>query len=214
MKKVYFISGLGADRRVYSFLDLTFCEAVYVDWIKPFDKETLEAYAHRLRNEIPDPHPIIVGLSFGGMLATEMAKSDPDLRAIIISSSKTTDEFPRYLRAGKYFPFYKWMSGKLMKRSAHWIKWVFGRNGKEQKKVFLEIIRDVDTDFTKWAIDAILHWKNKVAPKNVTHLHGTADRLLPYRLVRADYMIKGGNHVMPMDSHVEISALLKKLIEQ
>ena len=213
MKKVYFIAGLGADRRVFSFLDLSFCEAVYVDWIKPLDKESLEGYAHRLRKKIPEAHPIIVGLSFGGMLATEMAKAEPAMKAIIISSNKTAKEFPIYLRIGKYVPFYRWMSGDMMKRSARWIKWVFGRNGPEQKKVYFEILRDTDTDFTKWAIDAILNWRNQEVPKNVIHLHGTADRLLPHRLVKADYIVKGGNHVMPMDSHVEVSALLKKLID-
>jgi len=213
MKKVYFISGLGADKRVFSFLDLSFCEPVYIDWIKPVSKESLQSYALRLRQSIPEPDPIIVGISFGGMLATEMAKADPGTHVIIISSNKTADEFPKYLRIGKYFPFYKWMPGKLMKQSAYLIKWVFGRNGKEQKKVFLEIIRDTDPDFTKWAIGAILNWKNKEIPANLVHMHGTADRLLPHRLVRADHLIKGGNHVMPMDSHEEVSALLKQLIQ-
>ncbi len=212
MKTVYFISGLGADKRVFSFLDLSFCDPVYIDWIKPDKNESLESYALRLRSEIPETNPIIVGISFGGMLATEMAKSDANVKAIIISSTKTAKEFPKYLRAGKYFPFYKWMSGKMMKRSAHFIKWVFGKNGKEQKRVYLEIVRDTDTDFVKWAITSILNWKNKEVPKNLVHMHGTADRLLPHRLVKADHLIKGGNHVMPMDSHAEVSALLKDLI--
>jgi pimeloyl-ACP methyl ester carboxylesterase len=213
MKKVYFISGLGADRRVFSFLNLSFCEPVFVEWIKPARKESLESYALRLRKTIPSADPVIVGLSFGGMLATEMAKADPLAKAIIISSTKTAKELPWYLRAGRYLPFYKWMPGKMMKRSAHMIKWMFGRNGKEQKKVFLQIIRDTDTDFTKWAISAILNWQNQQVPENLIHMHGTADRLLPHRLVKADFLIKGGNHVMPIDSHEEISALLKELIE-
>jgi pimeloyl-ACP methyl ester carboxylesterase len=213
MKKVYFISGLGADKRVFSFLDLSFCEPVYIDWIEPLKKESLESYALRLRKHIPAKNPIVVGISFGGMLATEMAKADANLKAIIISSNKTADEFPKYLRAGKYFPFYKWMPGKMMKRSAHFIKWVFGKNGKEQKKVYFEIVRDTDPDFVKWAITAILNWKNKEIPKNLIHMHGTADRLLPHRYVKADHLIKGGNHVMPMDSHIEVSALLKELIQ-
>jgi len=212
MKTVYFISGLGADKRVFSFLDLSFCQPVYVDWIEPLVNESLESYALRLRKTISQTDPTIVGISFGGMLATEMAKADPGMRAIIISSNKTADEFPKYLRLGKYFPFYKWLPGKMMKRSAYLIKWIFGRNGKEQKKVFLEIVRDTDPDFVKWAITSILNWKNKEIPKNLVHLHGTADRLLPHRLVKADHLIKGGNHVMPMDSHAAVSALLKELI--
>jgi len=213
MKKVYFLSGLGADRRVFSFLDLSFCEPIHIDWIKPLKNESLESYAMRLRREIPEANPIIVGISFGGMLATEMAKAEPGIKAIIISSNKTAKEFPGYLRIGKYFPVYKWISGRIIKNSAHLFKWIFGKNGAEQKKVFHQIIRDADTDFVKWAIEAILNWKNDEVPNNVIHLHGTADRLLPHRLVKADYLIEGGNHVMPMDSHDEVSRLLKKLID-
>ncbi len=213
MKKVYFISGLGADKRVFSFLDLSFCEPIYIDWIDPLKKESLESYALRLRNSILQTDPVIVGISFGGMLATEMAKADPKVKAIIISSNKTADEFPTYLRIGKYLPIYKWMPGKVMKQSAYIIKWVFGRNGKEQKRVFLEIVRDTNPDFVKWAITSILNWKNREVPKNLIHLHGTADRLLPHRFVKADHLVKGGNHVMPMDSHEEVSALLRELIQ-
>lgn len=212
MKKVYFISGLGADKRVFSFLDLSFCEPVYIDWIEPLKKESLESYALRLRKKIPQKNPVVVGISFGGMLATEMAKADPHIKAIIISSSKTAKEFPKHIRAFKYFPFYKWLPGKMMKGSAYFFKSVLGKNGKEQKKVLLAIIRDTDPVFVKWSIAAILNWNNKETPGNVIHIHGTADKLLPYRLVKADHTIKGGNHVMPMDSHEEISELLKKLI--
>ena len=54
MKKVYFISGLGADKRIFSFLDLSFCEPVFIDWITPLKNESLESYALRLRKQIPD----------------------------------------------------------------------------------------------------------------------------------------------------------------
>ena len=213
MKKVYFISGLGGDKRVFSFLDLSFCDPVFIEWIKPLKKESLESYARRLLETIPEKNPTIVGVSFGGMLTTEMAKTNPAIKAIIISSNKTAKEFPRYLRVGKYFPAYQWIPAKIANHSAYAIKWIVGRNGKEQKKVLLQIIRSMDVAFAKWCIYAIMHWKNKEVPKNVIHIHGTGDILLPYRKVRADYTIKKGNHVMVMDSHPEISALLKKLIE-
>ena len=79
-------------------------------------------------------------------------------------------------------------------------------------KIYFEIVRDTDPEFLKWSITAILNWKNKEVPNNLVHMHGTADRLLPHRLVKADYLVEGGNHVMPMDSHEEVSALLKTLI--
>ncbi|MBC7950110.1 MAG: alpha/beta hydrolase [Chitinophagaceae bacterium] len=212
MKKVYFISGLGADKRVFSFLDLSFCEPVYIDWIPPEKNETLENYATRLRGLIDEPKPTIVGISFGGMLATEMAKRDPSINAILMASSKTASEIPRYLKAARYFPFFNWVPPGLLKRSTYLVKQMVGRNDPDQKRILLDIIRDSDMLFVKWAMNAILRWKNTEVPGNIIHIHGTADRILPYRLVHSDYTIQGGSHVLPMDQHAEISALLKKLV--
>lgn len=213
MKKVYFISGLGADKRVFSFLDLSFCEPVFIDWITPETSESLQHYALRLRRSIPEEAPCIIGISFGGMLATEMAKADPLVKAIIIASNKTSDEFPSYLRTGSYFPIYKWTSASLAKNFMLRSAWILGGKSKEAKDLLQQIIMDADILFVRWAIGAILQWKNKEVPANLIHLHGTADKLLPYRYVKADHTIEGGTHVMPLDDHEEVSALLRKLIE-
>jgi pimeloyl-ACP methyl ester carboxylesterase len=213
LKKVYFISGLGANRRAFDFLDLSFCEPVFIEWIKPLPKETLEHYAVRLKEGITDPNPVVVGVSFGGMLATEMAKRDPSLKAILISSSKTAAEFPAYLRVGKYLPVYKWLPPKMVKAAGRLSKNIVGPKGKEEKKVFMQILKDTDHTFTNWATEAILKWSNKEVPQNVIHIHGDADRLLPYRLVKCNHRIKGGTHLMIFDKAKELSVLLKQLVD-
>lgn len=213
MKKVFFISGLGADKRVFSLLDLSFCEPVFIDWITPSKKESLEAYALRLREQIKEDAPTIIGISFGGMLVAEMAKADATINAIIISSNKLSSEFPKYLRAGKYFPLYKLMPSHLLKKTTLLCKGILGAKGADQKKLLVQILKDTDTRFLKWAIGAILSWKNNIAPGNLIHIHGTGDKLLPYKLVKADHTIAKGTHVMPLDNADEISALLKKLVD-
>jgi pimeloyl-ACP methyl ester carboxylesterase len=211
MKKVYFISGLGADKRAFSFLDLSFCEPVFIEWIKPLPKESLKSYALRLRKQIPEEHPTVVGVSFGGMLATEMAKEDKLMYVIIIASNKSSAEFPAYLRVGKYLPVYKWLPEKLIKNKTI-LNWVLGVEKDEQRKLINAIVADTDPFFLKWAIDAILHWKDTSITDNVKHIHGTADKLLPYRFTKADHTIEGGTHIMTMYKHKEISELLSKLI--
>ena len=212
MKKVYFLSGLGADKRAFSLLDLSFCEPVFIDWIKPLKNELLANYAGRLRKQIPEEHPVVVGVSFGGMLASEMAKSDPLMKVIIIASNKSAAEFPYYLRLGKYFPVYRWMPEKLIKSGRN-LNWVLGVKDKAQKKLLSDIVADIDPAFLKWAIYAILHWQEKNAPANITHIHGSADKLLPFRYVRADYKIEGGTHLISINKPKEISTLLQKLVE-
>lgn len=212
MKKVYFISGLGADKRAFTFLDLSFCEPVFIEWIKPLQNESLQQYAIRLKEQIKDPAPVIIGVSFGGMLATEIAKSDATAKVIIISSNKVKKEFPRMLLIGKYIPAYKWVPSTLLKKAGMFRRMFFGPIGEKQKKIFHQILKDTDTDFTKWAVYSILHWDNTTIPENITHIHGTSDKLLPYRYVKADFTIDKGTHLMVMNRPEEISNLLKKLI--
>lgn len=144
MQQVYFIGGLGADKRVFSLLDLSFCNPVFLEWLAPVHSETLEKYALRLKALIQEPQPVIVGLSFGGMLVTEMAKADPDMRGIIISSNKTASEFPSQLRLGKYFPAYQWMPSTALTRIMTANSWILGGKGKEQKHLLRQIIIDTD----------------------------------------------------------------------
>jgi pimeloyl-ACP methyl ester carboxylesterase len=212
MKKVYFISGLGADKRSFGFLDLSFCEPVYIQWLPPNSKETLAEYAERLFKLINDEEATIVGLSFGGMLATEMAKHHPKTKVIIISSAKTYKEIPGYLRFWRMMPVYNYFPEKRMKSSGGVILRILGARGAEQKKVQHEIIQASNPAFTRWAMDAIVKWNNTTIPENVIHIHGMADRLLPYRYLKAHHVIDGGEHVMIMDKAAEVSALLKRLI--
>lgn len=211
-KKVYFISGLGADRRAFSLLDLSFCEPVFVDWIVPEPHEPLAHYALRLKDQITEPAPVIVGLSFGGMLASEIALADPSARVVIISSNKTKSEFPRGLLIGKYLPLYKWVPAPLLKKRPLLSSIFLSPHGKTQKELFNAIARDSDYSFTKWAIEAILNWKNSRVPVNLQHIHGTADRLLPYRRVKADFTVKGGTHLMIMNNPAELSSILREII--
>lgn len=212
MQKVHFIPGLGADSRSFGFLDLSYCDAGFVKWITPNPKEKLASYAERLFECIGDEEAAIVGLSFGGMLATEIAKAHPLTKVIIIASSKTHLEIPGYLRLWRHFPIYKLHSNRIKNSAGGFVLNVLGAKGAEQKKLQLQIMKDSDPAFTRWAMGAIVNWNNTVVPKNIIHIHGTADKLLPYRYVKADYAIKDGEHVMIMDRAEEVSQLLKQLI--
>ncbi|MCR6720909.1 MAG: alpha/beta hydrolase [Chitinophagaceae bacterium] len=146
MQKVYFISGLGADARAFSLLDLSFCEPVFVNWITPLPKESLDSYAQRMMEQISDSDATIVGLSFGGMLASSMAAKNPTLKVIVLASNKCAAEFPTCLRFGKYFPVYNWMPNGFYKQRGNIKHWLFGARSPEAKKVFAAIQQDSDPE--------------------------------------------------------------------
>ncbi len=71
MCKIYFISGLGADERVFQSLSIEKSHAaIYIKWFEPFTKETLVQYVERLKVQInQDEAYILLGVLFGGIVA-------------------------------------------------------------------------------------------------------------------------------------------------
>lgn len=210
--KLYFLSGMGADKRVFQFLDLSFCEPVFIDWIKPKEKENLQSYALRIREQMGEENPSIVGLSFGGMLAAEIAKTNPEIKAVIISSCKIHSELPPYFKAVKNFRAYRALPHSFIRALTVRSGWLFGARGARQLKIFKSIIQESNLSFDYWALDSIAGWRNTEVPANVKHIHGTADLILPYRYVHPDFTVKGGTHLMVMNQHKEISSILKKIL--
>ena len=102
MKQIYCISGLGADKRAFQYLSIPNHQLNFVEWMVPNKGETIEAYTTKLLTQIKTENPILIGMSFGGIIAIEMAKQIKTEQVILISSVKTKFEFPflyRFLAA-------------------------------------------------------------------------------------------------------------------
>ena len=212
MEKVYFISGLGADERAFSFLDLSFCDPVFLRWEKPGLNEPIASYVARLKRQIPDEYPVIVGLSFGGMLAVEMAKAFKYRKIILLSSAKTRSEIPFYLRFMRYVPIHRLATPSLLKAANQLAYKLMGIHKRRDKILFSQMLAQADDAFLKWAVNSIINWQNNQVPGNLVHIHGTKDILLPYIFVKADVTVKDGVHLMVMNRPEVISKLLKEAI--
>lgn len=212
-KKVYLISGLGADHSVFAKLDLSFCEPVFLDWIQPLKDDTLRSYALRMAEKIEEPNATIIGLSMGGMMASEIVAAHPGMRAVIVSSNRTANEFPPYNRFMiRYIPVYQLSTRWILRLIFPFHSWVLGAESDSDRERLRGVIERIDLDFVKWCIAAIGNWDRRTPATNVLHIHGTADRLLPYRYVKPDYTIRGAGHLMILNRAGEISELLRKLV--
>ncbi|RYU96556.1 alpha/beta hydrolase [Emticicia agri] len=208
MKHLYIFSGLGVDERVFKYLDFTDFEVTFIKWVQPDANESIEDYAKRLTGQITAEKPVIVGLSFGGMMAIEITKHLPAEKVILIASAKTFKEIPFYYRWAGYLKLHKILPVKVFKQHTFINDWFFGIETKEHRKIFAEILYDLDAYFLRWAIDKILCWKNLTIPPNVIHIHGDTDRILPIHFVNADFVIKGGGHFMTVSQAKELTELL------
>lgn len=212
--KVYFISGLAADRRVFRNIRLPEgYETVYLDWITQLPGESLESYAARLAKKIDTTEKfVLIGLSMGGMIASEIAKTHHPQLTILISSVPVYSHFPRRFRLARKLKMHRLIPVSMFK-SASVIKRLFAPESREDKQVLLQLVKESDPAFIKWALGAILHWKNETVPIPMAHIHGSKDEILPVRYTRPTHIIAKGTHLMVMNRAAEVNNLLKDLLE-
>lgn len=206
---IYILSGLGADERAFGRLDLSGLDIRFIPWLPVHKKEPLSEYVSRLAEGIKEGEIVIIGLSFGGMVAQEIAKIKKCRKLILISSFKGPWELPFYyrlalgLRMQRILPLFA--MGKVSKLT----KWFFGARTKEDTALLNRIIADTNSEFLLWALEQIRSWKgNKQFP--VYAIHGSNDRIIPSKSVRVDHCIEGGGHFMVWTRAQEISEVLKK----
>lgn len=211
--KVYFISGLAADKRVFRSIQLPEgFEAVYLDWIQPDKDESLPQYALRLAANINKEEPFaLVGLSFGGMLATEIAKQYQPAATILISSVPVSNQLPGYFRVAGKLGLHKIVPVSLLKTSAS-VKRFVSREHSEVKKILWQIIHESDSGLIKWSMNAILNWHNETIPQPVWHIHGTKDEILPVRYTNPTHTIPKEGHMLVMTRPDAVNAFLAKVL--
>jgi hypothetical protein len=116
MLTLNFISGLGADERVFQFLNLIDSEKNYIEWIEPFKNETIENYVKRLSLQIDTSKTnILICVSFGGLIGIELSKILKFEKIIIISSVKNRSEIPFYYQIVGKLKFYRLIPASLLK---------------------------------------------------------------------------------------------------
>lgn len=208
--KIYGLSGLGADKRVFNFLNLEY-PLIPVEWIEPDENETLKDYSIRL-SKMMDANSdfVLVGISFGGLVAVEISKILKPKLTILISSAETKDELrPIYRGVGKT-GLLNSLPDKLFDPPRNIAKFIFGTSN----KILLDsILDDTDSGFAKWAINELVNWSNLDRLQNVVRIHGTKDKLIPWNGSGKVELIDNGEHFMIVDRADEISEIINETIK-
>jgi len=207
--RAYFISGLGADKKAFQRIQLPQgYEPVYLEWISPQKEESLTDYARRFSSQIKnDDAFILIGLSFGGMLATEIAKLRKPLKTIIISSIGSSNELPWYFKRAGRIGLHKYVPIKLL-GAATVLKNMMGAASKEDKAIIYHYAKFADPGLIRWSLNAIINWQQPERLPGIVHLHGSNDHMLPLRFTHPDYIIKNGGHLMVFNKAEEVNKIL------
>ncbi len=207
--KLYGISGLGADKRVFDSLILNY-EFIPIDWITPYKNESIKDYSKRLSSAIDTKKEFcLIGVSFGGLIATEINQILCPKITILISSAHTKSELRTIFRWFGKTKLIKLIPSFLFDPPRSIAKYLFGA---KNNKLLYNILDDTDLNFAKWAVTELINWKNITQQENVFKINGTSDKLIPPKGNTEMELVDKGEHFMIVDRANEISKIINDKI--
>lgn len=212
MKPIYCISGLGSDEKIFSKLELGENKVTYLGWKIPEKNEPISHYAARMAADIKDENPILIGLSFGGMMSIEIAKILTVEKVVLISSIKQHRELPSFMRIAGKLKLDKIVPLKPYSFLTPYQNYQIGVRTAAQRKLVNEYRHSVNQQYIDWAIHEILNWKNEWIPDRLIHIHGESDLIFPINRLKVNYSIPKGGHLMILNNAIEINKILKEII--
>lgn len=213
---LYLLPGTGADERLFHQLDLAAYDTVNVRLPVAGPRESMRAYALRVaRAQIDTTRPFaLLGVSLGGMVATEITAAYPDLVAatLIVASAKTRHELPPTYRLGRRVPAYRLVGGRTMRWFTKRAQPRLEPMEDEQRDLFIDMIYAKDPRFVQRAVGLMVRWNREQAPAGITHVHGTDDRTLPYKYVRPTVTVPDEGHMLTYSRPDIVEAALVEVL--
>ncbi|TDD97300.1 alpha/beta hydrolase family protein [Flavobacterium cellulosilyticum] len=211
---VYFMPGLAASAAIFERIVLpeNLFEMLLLEWEIPLEKESLAAYAKRMTKKITHPNPVLIGVSFGGILVQEMAAFIDTRKVIIISSVKSNLEFPMRMKLAKSTKAYKLIPTALLANLEGLAQFSFGTKINTRLKLYEKFLCVRDKNYLDWAVEQVVLWERTVEDKKVIHIHGDEDDVFPIKNIHNCVVVKGGTHIMVLNKYKWLNENLPKII--
>ena len=189
-------------------------EIHFLKWAKPVLNESIENYSKRFLDFIKHENPILIGVSFGGLIVQEISKLIDVEKVIIISSIKSNRELPLYMKSAKFLKLYNYFPLKLFDDVFNISKSL--KINKIYKKLDLidKYLSVRDENYLKWAIREILNWKQEKPLQEVIHIHGDRDLTFPISLIKDCIIVPGATHALILTKYRWLNKNLTLLIEE
>lgn len=211
---VYLFPGQGSDSALFSGLHFDDRFTLhYIHLPTPEKGADMKTYACQVMEQMDTgSYPVLIGVSLGGMVCTELADMVRCRKIIVISSATDRRELPYRYRFQRYIPLYKLVPRKMMKEGALILQPVVEPDRNNDKEVFKKMLGSKDPLYIKRTVNLIIRWDRNSYNPDIIHIHGDDDHTIPIKHVKADYIIKGGSHMMTLTRADEISTLLDRLL--
>ena len=207
---IYFVPGLAASSEIFEFLQFPEeFELHFLEWLIPLSAhERLEAYAKRMSDLVLEENPVLIGVSFGGIMVQEMSKYLKVKKVIIISSVKSRDELSKALKFIQKTKIYELFPSKIVENIEMFSFFAFGNTSKTRLILYKKYFSVRDRKYLNWSIYNVLHWKQTKPIENILHIHGTSDAIFSFKYIRNCIPVEKGTHIMIINKAKTISKII------
>jgi len=198
---IILLPGLNGDARIFAPQALAFPSLTIARWIPPAESESLADYARRLAGALDPGCPCLVGgVSFGGIVAMEMARHLHARACVLIASSRDPNGLPKAVRLLRPI-------AAVVPSTA--LTWAI-RSGWESATPLapacarrIARLSPEEMTFRRWALQAVLTWRGVRSPAcPVLQIHGERDATFAANRSKADVILPGAGHMLTL-THVE-----------
>lgn len=203
------ISGMGADARLFDGQRAAFPRLCVPNWLPPLRRESLADYARRMADAVRTSEPFALGgVSFGGMVALEMARWLRPAAVFLISSCRGGRQVPRWLRWAERLsrPFPDCFADAA-RAFAPLVRSRSSRLDAARRRLLCAMLRDTPTRFLRWSARASVEWSFEGRPNApVFQIHGGRDWVIPPGGMAVDRLIPDAGHLAVMTHADEVNA--------
>ncbi|QCX00359.1 alpha/beta hydrolase [Aggregatimonas sangjinii] len=195
---VYFMPGMAANPSIFKNIDLPKAkfEQHLLQWSVPKKGITLSEYALEMTTHVKHDNPVLLGVSFGGMLVQEMARHIKTRKVIVVSSVKHESELPKRMLFARYTKIHKLLPTGLVNNVELLAKYAFGETVTKRLELYEEYLSIRDKYYIDWSLDNIVNWKCRYCPDCLVHIHGEKDAVFPIGNIKDCIPVKNGTHTM------------------
>ncbi len=215
IESVYLMPGMGANPRIFEFISLPErFDVNFLSWIPPQKNESLEHYAMRMCQRVKHQNPILIGVSFGGVLVQEMARQMDCKKIIIISSVKSNQEMPKHMKLAQVTNAYRLLPTQWIKNLETFALFVFGNRIQRRLDHYKRYLSERDPEYLSWAIDRFVKWNRNSPHKDIIHIHGAQDSIFPVKNIQDPFIKTDGDHAIILTKSDWFNKNLPKILTE
>ena len=212
--RLVLFSGMGADGRLFRSIRIPEAEIVTPDHAEPAPGEALTQYAARIAAALAiQPDDIVGGISFGGMLAGEIARQRRVAGLILLGSCLRPDRLPRSYRwierLGCFIP-------DFALRCRSWrplVRWRFAPITRDAETCLIEIANHYPAAQIRAFGRMIMTWAGvDDVGCPVLSIHGDSDRIIPLKSASPDLILKDAGHAFTLTHADKTTSAIREFL--